>query len=522
MPKPEGGGWKPRYNPWLIAVVVSLAAFMEILDTSIANVALPYMAGNLGVTNDESTWVLTSYLVANAVVLPISGWLAGVIGRKRYFMGCILLFTVSSILCGMAPSLPVLVVARVLQGACGGGLQPMAQAILADSFPPRKRGMAFAAYGLTAVVAPTVGPTLGGWITDNYSWRWIFFINLPVGALALFLVQRILEEPPWIKARGAGVKVDYLGIALLSLGVGALQIMLDKGQEKDWFGSRFILVLAVVAVVCLLSLAVWEWFAEHPVIDVRLFKNGNYLTTNLMMFMLGATFFSALVMMPQFLQTLLGYTAEKAGLVLSARGLMSLLAMPLIGWLTTKVQARRLVMFGWLAMAVATRYTAKHLDLLISFRTASWLGVAQAVGLPFLFIPLTHAAYAGLPEEKNNAASGMLNFMRNMGSSVGTSFVTTALARRAQFHQVQLAAHDSPYNPLFRRAAAALGRAMHAAPGASASVYASLYKAVQAQAQTLAYIDTFYLLTAAAAVMFALSFLLRSNDPAGKAPAGAP
>lgn len=513
--------WKPRYNPWLIAVVVSLAAFMEILDTSIANVALPYMAGNLGVTNDESTWVLTSYLVANAIVLPISGWLAGLIGRKRYFMGCILLFTLSSLACGFASSLGVLIVARVLQGACGGGLQPMAQAILADTFPPRQRGMAFAAYGVTAVIAPTIGPTLGGWITDNYTWRWIFFINLPVGLAALGLVHKLLEEPPWAHRKEGGVTIDYIGIALLTLGVGSLQILLDRGQQDDWFGSRFIGTLAVIAAGCLGSLVVWEWLAEHPVVELRLFKSFNYLTTNVMMFMLGVTFFSALVMMPQFLQTQMGYTAEKAGLVLSARGLMSLLAMPLIGWLTMKVQARRLVMFGWLALGLAMRYTARHLDLQIAFRTASWLGVAQAVGLPFLFVPLTHAAYVGLPKDKSNAASAMLNFMRNMGSSVGTSFVVTALARRSQYHQVILAGHDSVYNPVFLRAVAGLVAAAPAAPGAPGPLYARLYKALLAQAQTLAYVDTFFLLAGAACVMFALSFLLRANDPGGEAPAGA-
>src|SRR5262245_38990133 len=310
--------WRLRYNPWLIAVVVALAAFMEVLDTSIANVALPYMAGSLGASNDESTWVLTSCLVSNAIVLPISGWLAVTFGRKRFFLGCLAIFTVSSLLCGIAPSLALLLVFRIMQGAGGGGLQPMAQAILADSFPPERRGLAFALYGVTAVIAPTIGPTLGGWITFNYSWRWIFFINLPVGVLALGLVLRLVEDPPYLaRLKAAGVKMDYIGIALLALGVGALQIMLDKGQEDDWFGSGFILTLAIVSAVCLIALVVWEWFHKAPVIDVRLFKNLNYLGANLMMFNLGILLFSALVLMPQFLQTLLGYTAELAGLVLS-------------------------------------------------------------------------------------------------------------------------------------------------------------------------------------------------------------
>ena len=261
--------WKPKYNPWLIAVVVSLAAFMEVLDTSIANVALPYVAGDLASSNDESTWVLTSYLVSNAIVLPISGWLAGTFGRKRFFMICLFLFTVSSLLCGVASSLGLLLFYRVLQGAGGGGLQPMAQAILADTFPPQQRGTAFALYGITAVVAPTIGPTLGGWITFNYSWRWIFFINLPVGLLTLLLVRRFVEDPPYLsRLKAAGIKLDYIGIALLTLGVGALQVLLDRGQEDDWFGSSFITTMAVIAVVCLVSLVIWEWFQKAP-IEVR-------------------------------------------------------------------------------------------------------------------------------------------------------------------------------------------------------------------------------------------------------------
>src|ERR1700682_269087 len=309
--------WRPKYNPWLIAVVVALAAFMEVLDTSIANVALPYMAGNLGASNDQSTWVLTSYLVSNAIVLPISGWLAGALGRKRFFMTCLAVFTVSSLLCGLAPSLGLLLFFRVLQGAGGGGLQPMAKAILADTFPPQQRGLAFALYGITAIMAPTIGPTLGGWITDNYSWRWIFYINLPVGIMTLFLVYRMVEDPPYLRrVKGAGIRVDYIGIALLALGVGALQILLDKGQEDDWFGSHFISTLVVVSTVSLIALIIWEWNHDAPIIDVRMFKSFNFASANLMMFTLGILLFSSLVLMPQFLQTLLGYTSQLAGVAL--------------------------------------------------------------------------------------------------------------------------------------------------------------------------------------------------------------
>src|SRR5580693_1322523 len=326
VPPPRAEPWTPKFNPWLIAVVVAMAAFMEILDTSIANVALPHIAGDLGASNDESTWVLTSYLVSNAIILPISGWLATSFGRKRFFLLCIFMFTVTSLLCGIAPSLGALILFRVLQGAGGGGLQPMAQAILADTFPPQKRGLAFAAYGITTILAPTIGPTLGGWITDNYSWRWIFYINLPVGVLTLFLVFRMVEDPPYIRNKGAGVRIDYIGIALLALGVGALQILLDKGQEDDWFGSHFIVTLMAISATCLVSLVLWELHSKTPVIDVRMYKSFNFALANLMMFVLGMVFFSSLVLMPQFLQTLMGYTATSAGLVLSGAAVITLVS----------------------------------------------------------------------------------------------------------------------------------------------------------------------------------------------------
>jgi DHA2 family multidrug resistance protein len=512
--------WRPRYNPWLIAVVVALAAFMEVLDTSIANVALPYIAGNLAASNDQSTWVLTSYLVSNAIILPMTGWLAGAFGRKRFFMTCLAVFTVSSLLCGFAPSLAALLLFRVLQGAGGGGLQPMAQAILADTFPPEKRGLAFALYGITAVMAPTIGPTLGGWITFNYSWRWIFFINLPVGVVTWFLVRRFVEDPPYLqRLKGAGVKLDYVGIALLTVGIGALQVLLDKGQEDDWFGSRFITTLIVTSAVCLISLAVWEWFAKAPIIDVRMFKNFNFASASLMMFTLGIMLFSSLVLMPQFLQTLVGYTSQLAGLALSAGGVVLLIEMPIMGQLTTKVQARRLIAFGWLALSIAMFYSTKQIDLQISFNAAVWLRVAQVIGLGFLFVPITLVSYIGIAPEKNNAVAGIINFMRNMGSSVGTSLVTTLIARRSQDHQFRLVEKARIDNPNFTKAAQSLtdhfanaGLGRHEA---LQTAYARIYQSLQAQAASLAYIDTFMVLCVGAAIMFFLSFVLRKNDPGG-------
>jgi len=518
---PEEISWRPKVNPWIIGITVSMAAFLEVLDTSIANVALPYIAGNLGASYDDSTWVLTSYLAANAIVLPISGWLAEIIGRKRYFLISLIVFTVSSLFCGLAPSLPMLLLFRAIQGVGGGGLQPMAQAILNDSFPPEKRGLAFALYGITAVLAPTIGPMLGGWITDNYSWRWIFFIKIPVAALALYLTYILVEDPPFLRrVKGAGIRVDYIGIAMLALGVGSLQIVLDKGQEDDWFGSHFIVALVITAAICLTTLVIWEWFRKEPIIEVRLFKNFNFAAANLMMFMMGIMLFSTLVMIPEFLQTLMGYTAELAGLVLSASGLVLLLMMPIVGRLTTKVQSRYLIAAGWLALACGLYYSAYRTDLLISFHFAMWLRVVQVIGIGFLFVPITMAGYIGVPAEKGNSVSGLVNFMRNIGSSIGTSVVTTMIARRAQYHQQILVRHVTAATPAFRNTIAHLtAHIAHSGmtfPDARRHAIAFVYRQLNRQAHTLAYIDTFWVLALLSAIMFVLSFFLKRNDPHAK------
>jgi DHA2 family multidrug resistance protein len=508
--------WLPKGNPWVIAIAVSLAAFMEVLDTSIANVALPHIAGNLGASNDESTWVLTSYLVSNAIVLPISGWLVAWRGRKRFFLTCIVLFTISSFLCGIAPNLGLLLLFRVMQGAFGGGLQPMAQAILGDTFPPEKRGLAFALYGITAICAPAIGPTLGGWITDNYSWRWIFYINVPVGVLALALVYQLVEDPPYIaslKQRLSGF--DFIGFSLLTIGVGALQIVLDKGQEDDWFGSLFITILTVVAVVGLFSLVMWEWSQKEPIVDVRLFKVPNVAASNLMFLMLGMTLFSSTVLMPQLLQTLMGYTAQKAGMVLSAGAIVVLFVLPMVGKLTTRFQARYLLAFGWITLAASMYISSKQIDLLISFSSATLLRIWQYVPVAFLFVPLTLAGYVGLPADKTNAAAGLMNFMRNIGQSVGTSAVTTLIARRSQYHQSVLVAYTA--STRFHDATTALamrlttaGLSVHAA---QQQALARMYALVLSQAAVLSYIEVYWLLSVASAVMFVASFLLKRNEP---------
>jgi DHA2 family multidrug resistance protein len=508
--------WQPKGNPWIIAVAVSLAAFMEVLDTSIANVALPHIAGNLGASNDESTWVLTSYLVSNAIVLPISGWLVGWLGRKRFFLTCIVFFTVSSFLCGIAPSLGLLLLFRVLQGAFGGGLQPMAQAILGDTFPPEKRGLAFALYGITAICAPAIGPTLGGWITDSYSWRWVFYINVPVGILALALVYRLVEDPPYLaRAKKGGSSFDFIGFSLLTLTVGALQIALDKGQEDDWFGSHFIMTLVVLAVVGLVALVIWEWFHKAPIVDVRLFKNFNFATSSLMFLMLGMALFSSTVLMPQLLQTLMGYTAQKAGMVLSAGALVVLVVLPMVGKLTTHFQARYLIAFGWMTLAISMYASCQQVDLLMSFRSATLLRVWQYIPVAFLFVPLTLAGYVGLSAEKTNAAAGLMNFMRNIGQSVGTSAVTTLIARRSQYHQSVLAEYTSSgrfYNALTSLAMGLTRRGLSMRAGQQQAL-ARLYALVQAQAAVLSYVDAYWLLSACSALMFFSSFLLKKNEP---------
>ena len=493
---------------------------MEFLDTSIANVALPYIAGNIGASNDESTWILTAYLASNAIVLPISGWFAGFIGRKRFFMLCVVLFTVSSLLCGLAPSLGTIILFRILQGAGGGGLQPMCQAILADTFPPQQRGLAFALFGIVAVVAPTIGPVLGGWITDNYSWRWIFFINLPVGILALFLLYRLVEDPPWAKPGAMKIaKFDYIGVGLLAVGIGALQAMLDKGQEDDWFGSRLIVTELITTVVCLSALIIWEWFHESPAVDVRLFKSFNFSSSNLMIFVFGIVLFAALVMTPQYLQTVLGYTATLAGLVLSGGGALVLFTMPLVGQLTTRFQARYLIAIGWVLLGVGLFYTTLEWNIGLSFRTSSFLRVIQVSGLAFLFVPISLAAYIGMPKEKSNNVAGLLNFWRNIGSSVGTSMVTTLIARRSQVHQAYLTNHVTPGNLNFPGMVDSLAQRLNVG-GLESSVaqqqaYARIYRQTIAQATTLAYVDTFMILAVTCGVMFLLSFALKKNEPGG-------
>src|SRR6202041_3117176 len=364
----SSGRWKPSVNPWLIAATVALAAFIEVLDTSIANVALPHIAGDLGASTDQGTWVLTSSLVSNAIILPVGAWASSVIGRKNFFLLCITIFTVASFLCGIAPSMPILLIARVLQGVGGGGLQPMAQAIMADSFEPKKRGQAFALYGLVAVLAPSLGPTIGGWITDNYSWRWIFYINLPVGILAFFLVSRLVQDPPWIKADRANLrKLDYIGLGLLTVAMGGMQIMLDKGEENDWLASNFIRVFALLFAAGMIGLIWREWQSKNPIMNLKLFKFKNFAICAFLMLLVGGLLNASTVLQPQFSQQLLGYTATVAGEALTGGGLVLLVLAPLSGIASDKFSARNLAIGGFAFFAFAFYYSSTHVNLTMSF-----------------------------------------------------------------------------------------------------------------------------------------------------------
>ncbi len=440
--------WKPRTNPWLIAATVALAAFMEVLDTSIANVALPHIAGNLGASTDQGTWVLTSYLVSNAIVLPLGAWASSVMGRRNFFLFCIVIFTVASFLCGAAPSLPMLLVFRVMQGAGGGGLQPMAQAIMADSFEPHKRGQAFALYGLVAVLAPSIGPTLGGWITDNFTWRWIFFINIPVGILAFVLVTRLVEDPPWIKPdRSRLLKMDYLGLSFLTIAMGGMQIMLDKGEENDWFASNFIRFFAFLFVGGMVALVIWELRAKNPIINLRLFRYKNFAICCFLMMLVGGVLNANTVLQPQFMQQLLGYNATTAGLALTAGGIALVIVMPMAGFATSKVSARTLAVGGFILFTFTFRYAAAVTTLQMSFAEASWLRVIQMLPLPFCFISITNAAYVGMPKEESNQVAGLINFARNIGGSILIALTNAQVTSRAMWHQQHLQSDMQPGLP---------------------------------------------------------------------------
>ncbi|HVY16403.1 MAG TPA: DHA2 family efflux MFS transporter permease subunit [Rhodopila sp.] len=491
-------------NPWLIAVVVSIATFMEVLDTTIANVALRHIAGSLGADQDESTWILTSYLVSNAIVLPVSGWLANVLGRKRFYMMCVATFTFASFLCAMSTSLSMILAARVLQGVGGGGMAPAEQSMFADTFPPEKRAQAFALYGLTVVSAPAIGPVLGGWLTDNLSWHWVFLINIPVGLLSLTLVQWLVVEPEVLQQErkerlAKGLDIDLLGLVLVVIGFGALQIMLDRYEQDDGFGSGFITTLAVLSGTALVSLVVWELIHPHPVVNVRLLGYKNFAVSCGLMFLIGFVLISTTQLLPQLTQSLLGYDATTAGMTLGVGGIATLVLMPVSGIVTGRIiQPKWLIGVATVGMGLAMLHAAT-LNLDINFWTVSTARVIQVIWLPFLFIPISAVSYIGMPPNRNNEASAIFNLMRNLGGSVGVSFVTTMLVERTQFHHARLAEHITAYN--------GYGWGVPLAP---------INAIVQTQASVMSYLDVFWVLGLLALVV-SPAVLLLPRVPKGAA-----
>jgi DHA2 family multidrug resistance protein len=519
---------KNDVNPWLIAITVTLATFMELLDTAIANVSLPHIAGGLATSYDESTWVLTSYLVANAVVLPLSAWLSRVFGRKHYYMACVALFSVSSLMCGLAPSLGLLIFFRVLQGIGGGGLAPVEQAILVDTFPPAKRAAAFALYSMAIVTAPAIGPPLGGWITDSFSWRWVFFINIPIGIVSLVLTSRIVSDPPEFKAeaeaaRAAGkLKIDYAGILLVAIGFACLEVVLDRGERLDWFESNFIVGFFVIAIAALVFAIVWELRHRDPVVEIALLKERNFAIANVYYFLFGFVLFGSTVLIPQMLQSLYGYTATDAGLVLGPGALVIVILAPLVVRLVNRIPVARLLAVGFSILGLSMWYFASF-NLATNYAREAGARALQGLGLAFLFVPMTQLAYSYLPRDKNNKASSLTNLSRNQGGSFGIAFVTTVLARRAQYHQSVLVTHVTNFGPRLTASLARIANRFvehgYSAADASASARAQVYAMVQQQANMLGFLDCFWLLGLVAFIGPLLAIFIRKFRQGGSAAA---
>lgn len=497
-------------NPWIIALAVMSATFMEVLDTTVVNVSLRHISGSLSVTPDEATWALTSYLVANAIILPMTGWLANQFGRKRLLMASVLGFTIASFFCGFAPTLPFLIVFRVIQGATGGGLQPLSQAILMEVFPPQQRGKAMAFWAIGIVVAPMLGPVLGGWLTDNYSWRWVFYINIPIGVIALLMIRSFVFDPAYIKRRAGSI--DFWGMGLLAVGIGALQIMLDKGQQEDWFESRFIVVLAVVTVLGIGGLIWRELTTEHPIVDLRVFRIRTYAAGVFLMTVLGFVLYGSTVLLPLLMQTLLGYPALAAGITTMPRGLASFLAMPIVGALIGKVEPRKLLAAGVLLTALGL-YQFSHLNASAGFWDFFWPMILQGGSMGLLFVPLTTITNDPIPKEEMGNATSIFSLMRNIGASVGIASVTTMLARQQQVHTRSLGEHVTAYSPestlLFARLREGFMQRGADLATATQQAYAALFGMVQQQAAMMAYNDVFKMMAWLALFMLPLILIMR-------------
>jgi len=503
-------------NPWLVAVVVSIATFMVVLDTAIANVSLRYIAGSMAASVDESTWVVTTYLIANAVVLPASGWLSNVIGRKRFYMICVAVFTISSLLCGLAPSLGSLIFFRILQGLGGGGMPTSEQAILADTFPPQKRGQAFALYGVAVIVAPTVGPTVGGWITDNFSWHWIFFINVPIGIASLALVHWLVDEPEVLERErherlAGGLKVDWVGFLLIAMTLGCLEVVLDRGELDDWFKSSTIIAFSWLAGLSFLAFIPWELNQDEPIVELRLLFHRQFGMAFFTMLMIGAILFGSNQIMPQLLQTTFPYTAMLSGLAMMPGGIAMLVLMPIAGQVTGRFQPKYLIALGLSCVALSMWYSTS-LTPDASFDYFGWVRVYQMIGLPFLFIPINAVAYDGLPPDKTNQASALMNIARNLGGSIGISAANVVLTQRTQFHQARLVENTIPSSQTYQSTLSQVTK-YFIAHGASASDAAAqaigmIGQMVRTQATILAYIDVFHVCAIVAALMIPLVLIV--------------
>ncbi len=487
-----------------------LATFMEVLDTSVANVSLPHIAGSLAAGTEESLWVLTSYLVANAIILPAAGWLAGTFGRKRLLLTCVTIFTLSSVWAGAATSLGMIVVARIFQGLGGGALQPLAQAVLLESFPPDKRGAAMAVYGMGVVVAPIVGPTLGGWITDNYTWRWIFFINLPVGILAVIMIRAFVEDPPYIRPL-APRRIDYLGFGLLALWLGALQIALDKGQQEDWFASSFIRLLMAIAVLGLIAFLWRELTTADPIVNLRIFANRNFAVGVGLITVMGAVLYSSIALLPLFLQTVMEYPPLQSGLALSPRGVGALVSMVIVGRLVSRLDTRYMIALGFVLLSCAT-WLLGHISLDVATRNITLPNILAGFAMGFIFVPLTTTAMGTLRNEQIGGATGLYNLMRNIGGSVGIAVATTLLARDSQAHHALLVRHIAPENPVFQDYLNGIRGALTPEVGAAAAndqAMAVIYQVLQRQIALLSYVDNFRLIAIVCLCCVPLVFLFR-------------
>ncbi|MBI5205360.1 MAG: DHA2 family efflux MFS transporter permease subunit [Nitrospirae bacterium] len=499
-------------NKWIIALTVMLPTLIEIIDTSVVNVSLDHIRGSLSAGIDESTWTITSYLVSNAIIIPMTGWLSRLFGRKRYLIFSISLFTVSSLLCGLSWNLQSLVIFRILQGMGGGALQPISQSVLLETFPPKQHGMAMAIFGVGIMFGPIVGPLLGGWITDNWSWHWIFFINIPIGFVSILMVLFFIVDPPYMKKMK--MKIDYWGLAFLAIGLGCLQIVLDKGQTEDWFSSGFITWMAIISVSSLVLFIIIEFFAEHPIVNLKTFKNLSFTTGNLVMFFAFFNLFGSIVLLPIYLQTLMGYNATLAGMVLGPGGIATLIAMPLAGKLITKVNPKALLAFGLIVSGYSTHLMSQF-NLLADFNTIIWPRIVLGVGMGFLFIPLTTMTMSSVRKEDMANASGIYNLLRNLGGSFGVAFVTTMIARRAQFHQVRLVEHLTPFDSNYQ---AATANASHLLQSKGMSAAASqqvglsaIYGQFLRQASMMSFNDAFYLLSIFLILILPLVFLMKKS-----------